>query len=86
MVNPVKFLYKATGLQNILDPGGEAPSTAPAPAQVATPAPPPSPAPIVGQEPTPNKPQKKMKQFAPSIIGGATSADSGTGGKTLLGQ
>jgi len=84
MVNPVKFLYKATGLQNILDKGGEGPPPAQAPAITPTAAPPSTP-PLVGQEPAPKKTPDRNRTFAPSIISGATTQQSG-GGKTLLGQ
>lgn len=86
MVNPVKFLSRATGISNLID----RPET-PAPQAVAaatTPtSPPPQAAPLVGAEPAPRRQNKGPRQFAPSIIGSGATADSGgVGGKTLLGQ
>lgn len=80
MVNPVKFLGRATGISNLLD------KPTPAPAPTASPtAQPPAPPPLVGAESAPKRPAGG-RQFAPSIIGTAAAYAQPTGQKTLLGQ
>lgn len=92
MVNPIKFLGRATGISNLLDKGENTPAGAAAasPPATAAVAPPPAPAPIVGQAPTQAPPQAKpLTPVTPSIIGNAGGLNQGqqpTGYVTLLGQ
>lgn len=93
MVNPVKAFTRATGLSKVTEGeqamNNEAVRQAGLAGQGQTvnpSAPPPQPAPLVGQEAAPQRQGKKTRQFAPAIIGSGASADSGSGGKTLLGQ
>lgn len=94
MVNPVKFINRATGLSSIFEKGQaqqtesvrQAGIDAQNQAATGSNAPPPQPAPLVGQESAPRKQSKGPRQFAPSIIGSGATTDSGSGGKTLLGQ
>jgi len=87
MVNPVKFISRATGLSNLLDRPETPPpaSTAPTQAQAA---PAPQPAPILGQEPAPKRTTGRAQTYGPAVIGGGLSGGSvgEGGGKTLLGQ
>lgn len=94
MVNPIKFIGRATGLSKIFekpDDFGPGPQAA-APQQAAPTEAAPPPAPFVGQSPSPSRPARKPRTFAPAIIGsgnvsgGGGSGESNSGGKTLLGQ